>query len=124
MHLEDLVTPESLITHKNELKKIGEKGGIVYETVHRRKDGTIFPGEVSMRLLIIEWNEFYQTIIRDISDRKKKENGLYSIEEHFKKLIEHSSDPILIVSGGMIKFINSSCMKLLGVFRSELVVDG
>jgi len=50
-----------------------KKGGLVYETLHQRKDGTIFPVEVSLRVIEIEGEKRYQAIIRDITERKKAE---------------------------------------------------
>ncbi|MCB4790280.1 MAG: PAS domain S-box protein [Elusimicrobia bacterium] len=73
MTMRDLRAPESIPTIEDELKQLEEKGSIVFETAHRRKNGTRFPVEVSVRLIIIDWKEYYQSIIRDISPRKSKE---------------------------------------------------
>jgi len=40
---------EALSTIPNELKKLEEKGSIVFETMHKRKDGTVFPVGASIR---------------------------------------------------------------------------
>jgi len=48
---------------------VAQKGNILFTTTHKRKDGTIFPVEISLQHFIIEWNEFYQAIIRDLSGR-------------------------------------------------------
>jgi light-regulated signal transduction histidine kinase (bacteriophytochrome) len=48
-------------------------GGFIYEGIHRRKDGTSFPVEVSSRIIDVEEKQYYQAIIRDISERKQAE---------------------------------------------------
>ena len=56
--------------------------GLVFETVHLRKDGTTFPAEVSAREIKIEGTDFVQSIIRDISERKQAEAKLsQAVEE-------------------------------------------
>jgi len=56
------------------------EGGRVYETWHRRKDGGVMPVEVSGRAFRVEGQAFYQKIVRDITDRRKAEEGL--VREH------------------------------------------
>ena len=47
--------------------------GTVYESLHRRADGSRFPVEVSARLITIEGATYLQAIVRDISERKRAE---------------------------------------------------
>lgn len=47
----------------------GKGEGQVFRTHHRRKDGSIIPVEVSIRVLVVDGQRMYQDIIRDISDR-------------------------------------------------------
>jgi len=49
------------------------EGGMIYETVHRRKDGTTFPVEISLRLIKAEGGRRFLAAIRDISERKAAE---------------------------------------------------
>jgi len=53
-----------------------EKGSIVFETVHLRKDGTTFPVEVSIQNIEVEEERIILNIIRDIRDRKQIEQLL------------------------------------------------
>lgn len=47
--------------------------GALFETVHRRKDGSAFAVEVSSRGATIQGGRYLVSIIRDISDRKRAE---------------------------------------------------
>ena len=52
-------------------------GGILFETVHRRKDGSTFPVEVSSRGTIAsEGDEVFLSVIRDITDRRQAAGAL------------------------------------------------
>ena len=51
-----------------------ESRGILFETFHRRKDGSIFPVEVSSRGETIEGARTLISVVRDITQRKRAEN--------------------------------------------------
>lgn len=71
----------TLLDHKRE---IDSRRGLVFETMHQRKDGSTFPVEVSSSLVPMGEGTAYLAIIRDISERKHAEarirrlNRLYS----------------------------------------------
>ncbi len=50
-----------------------QPGGAMYETVHRRKDGTEFPVEVRTRAEDIDGQPYRQSFIRDITARRELE---------------------------------------------------
>jgi signal transduction histidine kinase len=54
--------------------------GQVYEDVHRRKDGTTFPVEVSGRRFELEGKTYYHAIVRDIGERRRLEAHLAEAE--------------------------------------------
>jgi len=58
------------------LASLKEKGGIMFESVHRRKDGSTLQVEVSARLIELEGRYFHQSIIRDITERKRAQEQL------------------------------------------------
>jgi len=55
--------------------------GAFFETVHRRKDGTVFPVEVSSKGTVIGKQEVLLSIIRDITERKIAEQELKTAKE-------------------------------------------
>ncbi|MBV9506266.1 MAG: PAS domain S-box protein, partial [Acidobacteriia bacterium] len=52
---------------------IQTQGCGLLESVHRRKDGSTFPVEVSLRFLEMDGRKFRKAIVRDITDRKRAE---------------------------------------------------
>jgi two-component system, cell cycle sensor histidine kinase and response regulator CckA len=78
--IHDLRSPGTRSHVDTQLKQVEELGGLVFETEHIQKDGTVFPVEVSSRFIKIEGSQFYQSIIRDITERKRAEEALRKSE--------------------------------------------
>jgi PAS domain S-box-containing protein len=53
-----------------------EREGLLFEMVHRRKDGQTFPVEVSTRSTVLAGERLYLSIVRDITERKEAEVAL------------------------------------------------
>lgn len=71
--VDDLRTEEVRGTSGQDFGLALSSGGHVFQTWHRRKDGTIFPVEVSARRLDIGGRPHVLSVIRDITDRKAQE---------------------------------------------------
>lgn len=77
--LKDLYPPEAQPLLNEKLEHVGDEDGFIFETSQLRKDGTIFPAEISLRLMEVEGQKVYQEIIRDISKRKIAEESLRNL---------------------------------------------
>lgn len=69
-----------------EQMKLAETKGIVFETLHKRKDGSIFPIEVSSRTIEVNGKRYFQSIVRDISERKEAEKKIYELNRTYSFL--------------------------------------
>lgn len=69
---------------KGQIEKMIRQGGMVYETVHKRKDGSTFPVESSARPIEIEGKNYLQGIVRDITERKQYELKLQDRNEELE----------------------------------------
>ncbi|MHC1697805.1 MAG: PAS domain S-box protein [Geobacteraceae bacterium] len=81
------LTPLSWKEHRNKLAATGLNS---FESVHRRKDGTIFPVEITVNYLRFGDEVFSCSFARDISRRKQAEKELQQA-----KLIVESSPAVL-----------------------------
>ncbi|MCL6639570.1 MAG: PAS domain S-box protein [Firmicutes bacterium] len=118
---EFLRSPEARPDPDQEPKALEQADGLVYETFHRRKDGSPFPVEVSLRTIEIEGKKFYQSIIRDITERKRLEEALRRSEEYYRSLIENTLDIITILDiDGNILYESPSVKRVLGYKPEEL----
>ena len=69
----ELRTPEEYGRYEQDWRAGETADGMLIETVHRRKDGTTFPVEVSGRTIEVDGKRYRQAFMRDISVRKKLE---------------------------------------------------
>lgn len=121
MSLAKIRAPSTVKELENESRILDEKGYSTYETVHVRKDGTLMPVEISARKVEIEGVKYFQSICRDITERKSAEETLRESEERFRKIFEES--PISIAMTGKDLAIiraNSAFCKMLGYREEEL----
>ena len=61
---------------------------IVFETIHKRKNGSHYPVEVHLQLLQIEKEPIFAAIILDISERKRAQEALLSERERLAGILE------------------------------------
>ena len=65
-----------------------------FETLHRRKDGSVFPVEVIASYVNFDGHEFNVGFAKDISERKRAEENLKESEQLWKFAIEGSGDGV------------------------------
>jgi PAS domain S-box-containing protein len=121
MQLEKIRATSSLSQLPVNLNNVNDNESATFETVHRRKDNTTFPVEISSRIITIEGSQYYQSIARDITERKSVENILKESEERFRKIFEESPFSILMTDKDFsIIRANQSFCNFIGYREEEL----
>lgn len=92
-----------------------EKEKLIFETVYKRANGTYYPVDVHLQLVINDENPVFLAIVIDISERKKAQKELATF---FK-----FSPDMLCIAGmdGYFKRINPAFSKILGYSTNELL---
>lgn len=62
-------------------EELRNRGSFVFESFHRRKNGSLFPVEIMVNLLTFEGKEFNCAFARDITERRRAEEEL-RLREH------------------------------------------
>ncbi len=71
--MRDLCAAEARASFERDFEAAAQPGGVLFETIHRRKDGSPFPAEISARTIDIGGQPYRQSFIRDIGARKLAE---------------------------------------------------
>jgi PAS domain S-box-containing protein len=100
--------------------------GIQMESAGLRKDGSIFPTEVSLRVMPVGGEPCALIYVRDTTERKRAEEALRASEERFRVLFEQAADIIFLLEITpegipVIRDANSASFRLLGYERDELI---
>ncbi len=98
----------------------GERASIVFETLHRRKDGSEYPVEIHLQMMIGDQPVFL-ALGQDITDRKHAEESLRQSTQHFQAYFEAAPFGMAATSleKGWLEVNNALC-ELLGYSREEL----
>ncbi|MZP28901.1 PAS domain S-box protein [Heliobacterium undosum] len=75
-NIRDLRAPQTVDLLNEQMKLAASETGILFETVHRRKDGRCFPVEVSSKIALPGLSPVLLSIIRNISERKQLERQI------------------------------------------------
>jgi PAS domain S-box-containing protein len=86
--VKELRAPESVVMADSQMAE-ADAHGILFETVHRRKDGSTFPVEISSQGATINGTRTLISVIRDISERKQAEK---LIQQHLEELRASNED--------------------------------
>jgi PAS domain S-box-containing protein len=88
--IQDLRAPDT-VTLTEEQMAIADERGILFETIHRHKDGNTFPVEVSSRGALVDGERTLVSVVRDISERKRLER-LYAVLSQVNEAIVRTRD--------------------------------
>ena len=120
LNIQALRVLETLSLVGTQMQQASSKG-IIFETLHRRKDGNIFPVEVTSRGIELDNEQVLLSVIRDISERKVVEKVLQESEERYRLLTDYATDLISkLALDGRILYVSPSCRTILGYEPAEV----
>jgi len=124
----DFIFPrESALSLNSELQKLAKpkyqfaKPTNRLETMAKRKQGEIFPAEVSLAIKNIQGKWLGTFIIRDLTDRKKTEEALQQSENRLKGIVQAAPIGIGVVINRVFVDMNDKFCEMLGYSRNELM---
>ncbi|MGA7677940.1 MAG: PAS domain S-box protein [Dehalococcoidia bacterium] len=122
LKLQDIVAQERVRRLESDFQEMLEEGQVIFESAHRRKDGSVMPVEIHGRTIEADGRKLLLTVIRDITGRKRAEEALKESEERYRFLVELSPEAIFVASEGKHVFVNSAGLKLLGASSPDQII--
>jgi PAS domain S-box-containing protein len=74
------------------------RGHAMFDAIHRRKDGTEFPVEISTHLFTLHGRQLSLSIARDITERKRMVESVRASEQRLHSIIDGSPIPQFVIN--------------------------
>lgn len=94
----------------------------LFPITKKRKNGATFPAEVRISLFEEDGEEFFQAIIRDVTEREQSQQKIRESEQRFREVIEMTPAGYVLADGdGHIADVNHALCCISGYRKEELV---
>lgn len=111
-HFEALIAP----------LRSGDQETLVFETRHRRKDGTAYDVEIRLQLMAEEVPPVFAAVIQDISARKQAERALRESEARLQAVMDHSPAAIVLRDlDGRFLVVNREYLRRTGKREADVL---
>jgi PAS domain S-box-containing protein len=108
------------------IERLRREGTIQFDSLHRRKDGSLFPIEFVSSLISVAGRELVLGIDRDISERKRAEEAIRAAQAKYRTLVEQI--PAIIYTAAIDErsstyYVSPQIETILGFSPEEWLVD-
>jgi len=104
--------------HDERIETLQRRGYVLFETLNRRRNGTLMPVEVSLQFLDLAGVQVFLAVCRDITERKRAEEALLLMQF----AMDQAPDSILLVGDeGHLEYANNAACTSMGYAREELL---
>ena len=110
LHVEELVPDASREEHRRYRKEFTQapknrKMGEQLNLYGQRKDGTVFPADVSLTSFLLEGKRYIQASVIDISERKKHEEQLQDLNTNLERKVAERTTELIEASAAKSNFL-------------------
>ena len=92
LNMRDLRAPETRATFERDYRDAERPEGNQFETLHQGKDGSVFPVEVSTRVIEVAGQRLWQSFVRNIAERKRIETTIRQQLDDLRRWYEVTLD--------------------------------
>ncbi|ADD01916.1 response regulator receiver modulated diguanylate cyclase with PAS/PAC sensor [Thermoanaerobacter italicus Ab9] len=99
-----------------------EQKQIIFDSIHRRKDGSLYPVEIHLELVEFGKEKVYAALAIDITERREMEKELKERNEILSTIMESAGDAIIMIDDkGKVTFWNPAAERILGYSKEEII---
>ena len=96
--------------------------GILFETIHVKKNGETFPVEVSSQGTMMGNERILLSLVRDMSDRKQSQEKMYENESNLRALLNAVTESLLLLDkDGTVLAANDTFAKRLRIGIDKII---
>ncbi len=124
LNISELRTPHEVPMLGKHVQALNETGSSYIETVHERSDGTTFPIEISAYTVEVDGVRFYQSIGRDISERRRTEEEMKESNRKLSTIINNLRGVVFRCnndSDWTMQYISDGIYELAGYLPNEFI---
>lgn len=116
---------KSFLSFINKLKGKPEEI-LVFQTTHKRKNGSEYPVEVHMQLIPYDEEKTFVSIVADITDRKLAKDAIISSQKELSMIYNSVSDIIYLLSVGKnneycFSSVNGAFLRATGLKKNKVI---
>jgi len=113
---------DSKAAARDHIETAFETGEAFFEWTHQRVDGTQFPSEVKLSRFEYDGQSAIHALVRDISERKRRERELEKRERKYRSLFEDTRDALMLLNRDGFLDCNERTLELFGIDSVESFV--
>ncbi len=122
LNVSELMPDEVAKTLPEVVSRVLSTGGVVLESLNKRKDGSVFPAEVSIRLVTLGGEQLALAYVRDISERKRHEEAILAAERDKQSILDTLSELVAYQDAEMrIVWANRAAVESVGLSGEEII---
>jgi PAS domain S-box-containing protein len=118
----DIDSPADAALVPERIQEVVGNGRAIFETKHRRRDGTLIPVEVNCRLIEFRGQQAVFSIARDITERKQAEKEKAKLEAQLYQ--SQKMEALGTLAGGIAHDFNNILTAVLGFADMGLLNSG
>ncbi|WP_255331400.1 PAS domain S-box protein [Methanocalculus taiwanensis] len=118
----DIAGEKAIREAPERMQELLERGHSIFESDHKRKDGSTFPVEVSSRIIRHPDETHILSVVRDISERKAAEEALRELEREKSTVLDSMPVMLAYLNPDLtIRYANRDAANIVGMSPQDLI---